>query len=232
MAFSGTFSRLRIPERQALLNSGERRRYAEGDVIIRQGTVLGGIHVVTAGEVRVEHGFRVMRKAVVKQPDGTRKEQQISGRLSVEVTRLGRGAIFGEMSFLDDSPTSASVAAVGQVETCFIARDIVHEMLERDSGFAKRFYHSLAVVLSKRLREANQRARGGRPTPATARSAAASEMGLSLSDEKTSEGRPALSRQPVAPQVSATRRVAGAPPSASRVTATAGRRSSRPRPRQ
>ena len=226
MAFNGTFSKLSIPERQALLDSGERRRHAEGDLIIRQGTLLGGIYVVTAGEVRVEHGFKVVRKAIVKQPDGTQKEQQINGRLSVEVTRLGRGAIFGEMSFVDDSPTSASVAAVGQVETRFIPMERVREKLEHDSGFAKRFYHSLAIVLSNRLREANQRARGGRPTPATARSAAASEMGLPLVEDRTKDELPPLPPQPGAPRVQqreaprvAQTRMVASPAAGARVTA-------------
>jgi CRP/FNR family transcriptional regulator, cyclic AMP receptor protein len=225
MAFNGTFSKLSIPERQALLDSGERRRFADGDVIIRQGTLIDGIFVVTAGEVRVEHGFRVVRKAVVKQADGSQQDQTINGRLSVEVTRLGRGAIFGEMSFVDESPTSASVAAVGEVETSYIPKERVREKLERDSGFAQRFFHSLAAILSKRLREANQRARGGRPTPAAARSAAASEMGLALPDESARDELPPLPPQTSMPSVEEARMVAntapasGLAPAAKRVAA-------------
>jgi len=168
MAFDGTFRKLSITEREALLASGTRRTFKAGQVIIRQGSQLVGIYVVIAGEVRVEHGFPVVRQVVVKKADGTQAVEKTPGRLSVEVTRLGRGAIFGDMSFIDDSPTSASVSAIGDVETVFIDGGKVHTMLDRDPSFAARFYHSLAVVLSERLREANKRARGGRPRSAGA----------------------------------------------------------------
>lgn len=165
MAFNGTFSKLSIEERQAILDSGTTRRFKDGQLIIEQGIVLQGIFVVTEGEVRVEHGVRVVRKTRVKGRDGVIRTEEVPGRLSVEIARLGRGAIFGEMSFVDDSPTSASVAAVGDVETMFIDTAQMNRKLDKEDGFAKRFYHSLAVELSKRLREANKRSRGGQPSP-------------------------------------------------------------------
>ena len=198
MAFNGTFSKLTIAERQRLLDSGEPRNFGPGDLIIRQGTRLDGIFVIMDGEVRVEHGFRVIRKAVVNQTDGTRTVKEIPGRLSVEVTRLGRGAIFGEMSFVDDSPTSASVSAIETVKTVFINGESVRARLAADAGFAKRFYHSLASVLAKRLREANKRARGGRPNSVdAARQAAASEMGVKTSAAGgDGDGKPVLTTRP------------------------------------
>ena len=173
MAFNTTFSKLSRVERQSLVDTGERRRFKPGQVIIKQGTQLKGVYVIIDGEVRVEHGFNVMRNAKVKGPDGKERVERVPGRLSVEVTRLGRGAIFGEMSFIDDALTSASVSAIDEVATVFIDAGTVHGMLDKDPGFAARFYHSLAIVLSKRLREANKRARGGkRPASSTAKPAA------------------------------------------------------------
>lgn len=162
MAFNSTFSKLSRVERQSLIDIGVRRKFTHGQLIVRQGTRLRGVYVIADGEVRVEHGFNVVRKAKVKGADGSERVEQVPGRLSVEVTRLGRGAIFGEMSFIDDAPTSASVSAVGDVAAVFIDAATVHGLLDKDPGFAARFYHSLAVVLSKRLREANKRARGGK----------------------------------------------------------------------
>lgn len=163
MAFNSTFRKLNIAERQALLDSGERMTFKPGETIIRQGVQLKGIYVVLKGEVRVEHGIQVVRQTVVKQHDGHDSVKEIPGRLSVEVTRLGRGAIFGEMSFVDDSPTSAAVSAAGEVEVSYIDGAKVQTRLDEDPAFAARFYHSLAIVLSGRLREANRQARGNRP---------------------------------------------------------------------
>jgi len=197
MAFNGTFSKLTIAERQRLLDSGEPRNFGAGDLIIRQGTQLNGIYVVIDGEVRVEHSFKVVRKAVVNQADGARKVKEVPGRLSVEVTRLRRGAIFGEMSFVDNSLTSASVSAVGAVKTVFINGESVRARLAADAGFAKRFYHSLASLLARRLREANKRVRGGRPSSVeAAREAAAAEMGISPPSNKNGPAKPLLRTRP------------------------------------
>jgi len=166
MAFNSTFRKLSLPERQSLLDAGERLMFKPGDVIVHQGERLNGIYVVFRGEVRIEHGIQVVRQTVIKRKDGRDSVKEIPGRLSVEVTRLGRGAIFGEMSFVDDSPTSASVCAAGEVEVVFIDGGKVRSKLDEDMAFAARFYHSLAIVLSGRLREANRQARGNRPRAA------------------------------------------------------------------
>jgi len=163
MIFDTTFGKLVPVERQGLLDLGIPVRAKPGDIIVRQGVRLSGIYVVLKGEVRVEHGIQVVRQAVVKRPSGRDAVKEMPGRLSVEVTRLGRGAIFGEMSFVDDAPTSATVTAISEVEAVFIDGGKVHRRLEGDPAFAARFYHSLAIVLSGRLREANKQARGIRP---------------------------------------------------------------------
>jgi CRP-like cAMP-binding protein len=163
MVFDATFRKLSLSERKALLDLGIPVHAKPGEVIIHQGARLNGIYVVLKGEVRVEHGIQVVRQTVVKQPNGTDAVKEMPGRLSVEVTRLGRGAIFGEMSFVDDDPTSATVTAVSEVEAVFIEGGKVHDQLDADPSLAARFYHSLAIVLSGRLREANKQARGIRP---------------------------------------------------------------------
>jgi CRP-like cAMP-binding protein len=160
MIFDTTFGKLSPTERRDLLDLGISVRAKPGDVIVRQGARLNGIYIVLKGEVRVEHGIQVVRQTVVKQPDGREEVREMPGRLSVEVTRLGCGAIFGEMSFVDDFPTSATVIAASEVEAVFIDGGKVRERLAADSSFAARFYHSLAIVLSGRLREANKQARG------------------------------------------------------------------------
>lgn len=170
MAFDTTFRKLSLDERRALLDLGIAVHAKAGEVIIHQGARLNGIYVVLKGEVRVEHGIQVVRQTVVKQPNGNDAVKEMPGRLSVEVTRLGRGALFGEMSFVDDEPTSATVTAVGEVEAVFIEGGKVRDKLDSDPALAARFYHSLAIVLSGRLREANKQARGIRPrSPAAPR---------------------------------------------------------------
>jgi CRP-like cAMP-binding protein len=164
MAFDGVFKRLTSDERKILLDRGEARAFKPGEMIIWQGRPHEGLFLVAEGEVRVEHGFRVLREGILRNPDGSKKRGQVPGRLAVEVARLGPGAIFGEMSFIDDAPTSANVAAVTPVKVLFIGRAEIDRLLDENPLIARHFYHSLAEVLSLRLRDANKRTRGGRPT--------------------------------------------------------------------
>ena len=76
----------------------------------------------------------------------------------MEIARLGPGAIFGEMSFLDGAPVSANVIAVGKVEVLRIDGASTKQAMKKDPSFAGRFYHSIAEILVRRLRATSKRA--------------------------------------------------------------------------
>ena len=130
------FEGLEIPERVAMLESSERRDCKDGDLIIEEDARNDAIFAILDGEVKVLLG---------------------SGESAIEVARLGVGAIFGEMSFLSHTTASASIVAVGEVELICVSHEHISSMVDRDPGFAGRFYHSLACTLAERLRVANQR---------------------------------------------------------------------------
>lgn len=66
---------------------------------------------------------------------------------------LGVGDYFGEIGVIDGQPRSASVEAVGSLETFAIHPHIVQKIIEDHPDFAR----ELLVVLCKRLREAEKR---------------------------------------------------------------------------
>ena len=68
------------------------------------------------------------------------------------------GELFGEMSFLEEAGASASVVADDEVEVDVIPGEHVRRLLDSLPGFAARFYHSLAVTLSERLRRTSRTA--------------------------------------------------------------------------
>jgi SAM-dependent methyltransferase len=70
-----------------------------------------------------------------------------------EIGRLGPGEIFGEMSFLDDRPTSATISALEDSRVLAIARADLDAELPQDSGLAARLYKALAVIIAGRLRK-------------------------------------------------------------------------------
>ncbi len=133
--FAGTLNRLSAEDWNELLWRARVREYKYNDILFKQGTVPDGLYIVTEGEVRIERSDHMR---------------------SAHLARLGPGSVLGEMSFLDQSGASASVAADGKVEILFVESRELSQLLESDQGFAARFYHSLATTLSRRLRATNE----------------------------------------------------------------------------
>jgi len=118
-----------------LVEAGERRALASGDVLIREGEPIDAIYFVLDGHLSVT--------AAAAQ-----------GR---EVARLGSGEMVGEMSFIDGSPPSATVTAVERARALAIPRLALSAKIESDSGFAARFYRATSVFLADRVRSTVRR---------------------------------------------------------------------------
>jgi CRP-like cAMP-binding protein len=80
---------------------------------------------------------------------------------SVEIAKLLAGEIVGEISFVDSRPPSASVKAVVDSQVLALPKAALRAKLQRDLGFASRFYLSLATFLADRLRLADARLSAG-----------------------------------------------------------------------
>lgn len=70
-----------------------------------------------------------------------------------QLARLGPGEICGEMAFLEDSIPSATAIAEDEVQAFIVEWQSLVELFELFPHLASRFYRSLAVNLSRRLRE-------------------------------------------------------------------------------
>jgi CRP-like cAMP-binding protein len=83
----------------------------------------------------------------------------LKGTVSVQIPSQGTsvgisvGGVCGEISFLDELPAAANVVAKEDVEAYYLDRATLHSMFELFPHLGSRFYHSLAVILSRRLRE-------------------------------------------------------------------------------
>ncbi|HKW17492.1 MAG TPA: cyclic nucleotide-binding domain-containing protein [Terriglobales bacterium] len=69
------------------------------------------------------------------------------------VALIGPGEICGEMAFLEGSVPSASAIAEDEVQAYAIDWQTLSDLFELFPHLASRFYRSLAVNLSRRLRE-------------------------------------------------------------------------------
>jgi CRP-like cAMP-binding protein len=82
----------------------------------------------------------------------------VKGRARVEVSRMkvaevGPGEICGEMAFLENSLASATVVAAEDLDATAIEWSALTALFELFPHMGSRFYRSIAVSLSRRLRE-------------------------------------------------------------------------------
>ena len=115
-----------------LATSGKARSISAGTVIIQQGVPMDSVFILIDGQLQVYSG-------------------------SVEIARLLAGEIVGEISFVDARPPSASVKAAVDSQVLAVPKASLYAKLQKDLGFASRFYLSVATFLADRLRVATAR---------------------------------------------------------------------------
>jgi CRP-like cAMP-binding protein len=122
-----------------LLATGVRQRVPSGGTIIDEGRPPSALFLVLDGTLAATTAA-------------------LSGG---EVSRLVRGTLAGEMSFVDGLPPSATVRALSDALVLAIPREALNARLRDDATFAARFYRAVARLLSERLRTSNQARAGG-----------------------------------------------------------------------
>ena len=115
-----------------LVSNGKARHIRAGTVIIQQGVPVDSVFILLDGQLLVHSG-------------------------NVEIAKLLAGEIVGEISFVDLRPPSASVKALVDSQALAIDKAVLRAKLQKDLGFASRFYLSLATFLADRLRVATAR---------------------------------------------------------------------------
>ncbi|MEM9182723.1 MAG: cyclic nucleotide-binding domain-containing protein [Pseudomonadota bacterium] len=108
--------------------------YTPQQVILQQDTAPDRIYYLLDGNVKVDFS-RVYGTDVL--------------------AYVGPGEFIGEVSFLDQGESSASVTAVQAVEMLELSRGDLEELLEADPSLAARFFHTLATTLARRIRASN-----------------------------------------------------------------------------
>jgi CRP/FNR family cyclic AMP-dependent transcriptional regulator len=116
-----------------LARHGTRQHLADGQVIVHEGRAVDALFITLGGRLCV------------------------SLRDGQEVAQLSVGEVVGEIAFVDSSPPSATVAAIGDAVVLALPKALLQERLAADTAFAARFYRALAVFLADRLRATTRR---------------------------------------------------------------------------
>jgi extracellular factor (EF) 3-hydroxypalmitic acid methyl ester biosynthesis protein len=82
----------------------------------------------------------------------------LKGTATVEIAaqpprEIRPGEVCGEISFLDELPATANVVAKEPIEAYYLDHATLRSLFELFPHLGSRFYHSLASILSRRLRE-------------------------------------------------------------------------------
>jgi CRP-like cAMP-binding protein len=127
-------------EEGALLAAASVQSFTPEQLVFDQDQALRAIFLIDEGSVRIERHDR--------------------GAM-VPLAVLGAGEFFGEMSFVDGTPTSARVVADEPTRLRVIDTATVDSLSKADPAFAGRLYRSIAAILAERLRLASMRTYAG-----------------------------------------------------------------------
>lgn len=127
------FERLSLSEMKRLWNVSETRQFPAGALLIEQDQPGQALFVVKRGKVKV---------------------QRVAETQVTDLVELGPGSHVGEMSLVDQAPTSARVVAGGEeTEALVVRREKFLELLETDDKIAIKVYKAFIETLCDRLRK-------------------------------------------------------------------------------
>jgi CRP-like cAMP-binding protein len=111
-----------------ILDKAKHLNFKKDETLIQQGKQPATVFVIMNGKAQIRNGF------------------------GVAIARISPGEICGEMAFLENTIASASVVAEEAVVAYGIDWPILQDLFEVFPHLASRFYRSLAISLSRRLR--------------------------------------------------------------------------------
>lgn len=111
-----------------ILDKAKLLNFKKDETLIQMGKQPAMVIVIMKGKAEVRNGF------------------------GVKIAEISPGEICGEMAFLENTSASASVAAEEAMVVYGIDWPILQDLFELYPQLASRFYRSLAVGLSRRLR--------------------------------------------------------------------------------
>jgi tetratricopeptide (TPR) repeat protein len=131
------FEDLSLDEMKAFYTICEQVYFPAGEILIEQGHQGEGLIIIREGScivTKVEHGAK-----------------------ETTLATLSSGAYVGEMSLIDDAPTSARVRATDNVKALRIRKERFEQFLFANDRIALRVYRTFVTTLSERLRQQNAR---------------------------------------------------------------------------
>jgi CRP-like cAMP-binding protein len=87
---------------------------------------------------------------------GSVKIDRLGTADDIPLATLAAGQTFGEMSFMDDSRTTAAVTATEPTEVLEISRESVDQLLDEKPNLGVKLWRNFALDLKQRLTKTNE----------------------------------------------------------------------------
>lgn len=130
------FGELALQDMKDLYRICDEVQFPGEATLIEQGQQGKGLFVILQGQVQI---------------------LRVEAARATPLASLGPGANVGELSLIDDAPTSARVVAQGPVRALFISRARFQQFLYTHETAALRIFTLFTKSLAERLRQANRR---------------------------------------------------------------------------
>ena len=124
-------------DKETLIKNSAERTYKDGDTILKQRDKNTALYIISDGMVSVV--------------------SHIMGH-DMEIERLYKDDVLGDLSFVDSQPASADVVSDGDTTIHVVDIKTIEDIIRSDPMFYGRFYQAISKVLSHRLREENRKA--------------------------------------------------------------------------
>jgi predicted RND superfamily exporter protein len=130
------FAGLRPNEARIAVLMGQIKRFAPGEVIVRQGEMGSEMYVIIQGHTQVFAGAGSERKYILD---------------------MQRGEVFGEMALIRHNPRTADVVASDSVEVLAVDQRFLERLQRRYPRIASKVFLNLTRIVSDRLQRMTER---------------------------------------------------------------------------
>jgi CRP-like cAMP-binding protein len=153
---SPLFDGLKEEEFKRLLKLFERRKYPPLSSIFLENIPGSELFLLERGLVKITKIRGEFDSGGEGDPDVDVPPGALEQGVGRVLVHIRPGEFFGEMSFLDGLPRSASAFAVEECELLVIERGAFDTLMDRDAELALKLSMNMSRILSKRLRQTDQ----------------------------------------------------------------------------
>lgn len=130
------FEQMSDEERHEVLSLLEYESFPQHETILQEGNETQFLWILVRGQCEVA--------------------KRLGRGIEQEIAVLEAGTVFGEMSFFNPAPHSATIRALTQVETARLSREKFDALQRRSPAAAYKVAVSIVTVLARRLRRMDE----------------------------------------------------------------------------